>query len=113
MKKIYRTLEFLTPKPSKNKDRALLDAQRIAKFLADTYGCEVWGIGSLFEKDGLFRDDSDIDLVASRIPDSKYFHALALASEMTTLKLDLIPLEDANQLIAEIIYDEGRAKKLV
>ena len=51
-----------------DRQKAVRDAKRIADYLADEYGAEVWGIGSLFEELRPFRQRSDIDLAASGIP---------------------------------------------
>jgi len=83
------------------------DAEAIAAFLKSRYGAEVWGIGSLFEKVRPFRKGSDIDLVAEGIPKGSFFEALAQAQGLTSFDLDIIPLEDANDLVREIVREAG------
>jgi predicted nucleotidyltransferase len=83
------------------------DAERIAHALEERYGSEVWGIGSLFEKTRPFRMGSDIDLVVRGIPKGVYFEALAYAQSLTRYDLDLIPWEDANDLVREIVAEAG------
>ena len=83
------------------------DAQRIAAYLQDAFGAEVWGIGSVFEALRDFRTGSDIDLVAKGIPAARFLDALATAEGMTTFDLDLIPWERANELVREIVRESG------
>ena len=59
------------------------------------------GIGSLFDPARPFLERSDIDLVVSGLPKGKYFAALSEAADLTRFHLDLIPLEDANDLLRE------------
>ena len=83
------------------------DAESIARFLKERYGAEVWGIGSLFEEFRPFRKDSDIDLVAKGIPADRYFEILAEVEDQTSFSVDLIPWEEANDLIREIVFTSG------
>ena len=83
------------------------DAKGIARFLKDRYGAEVWGIGSLFEKLRPFRRGSDIDLVAKGIPRDRFFEVLAEVEGSTSFSVDLIPWEEANDLIREIVLESG------
>jgi hypothetical protein len=87
--------------------RARRDAQAIARFLKDRYGAEVWGIGSLFEELRPFRKGSDIDLVARGIPSERFFEVLAEGEDQTSFSVDLIPWEEANDLIHEIVLASG------
>ena len=108
----FRLLDFLRPRVSPKRDLALQEARKIAVRLHETYGSDVWGVGSLFAEGEIFTEGSDIDLVASGIPDREYFAALARSAEMTEFHLDLIPLEDANDLIQRTILDPRRSRKL-
>jgi hypothetical protein len=83
------------------------DAERIAGHLKKRYGAEVWGIGSLFEKLRPFRIDSDIDLVARGIPRDRFFDAVAEVESLTRWDVDLIPWEDAHDLVREIVREAG------
>ena len=83
------------------------DAKGIAGFLKDRYGAEVWGIGSLFEELRPFRRGSDIDLVAKGIPRDRFFEVLAEVEGSTSFSVDLIPWEEANDLIREIVLESG------
>jgi hypothetical protein len=86
---------------------ALVDAERVAAVLKERFGAEVWGIGSLFEHIRPFRKGSDIDLVVKGIPKDRFFEALAEAAKSTSFAVDLIPWEDANELVREIVRDAG------
>ena len=105
----YRTVEYLNRALTGRGDAAAArgDAERIAAYLRDTYRAEVIGIGSLFDPDRPFLERSDIDLVVSGIPKEKYFAALSEAADLTRFHLDLIPLEDANDLIRETAARRG------
>jgi hypothetical protein len=83
------------------------DAERIARFLKDRYGTEVWGIGSLFEEMRPFRKGSDIDLVARGIPKDRFFEVLGEVEGLTSFPVDLIPWEEANDLVREIVRTSG------
>ena len=83
------------------------DAQSIARFLKDGYGAEVWGIGSLFEELRSFRKGSDIDLVAKGIPADRFFEVLVEVEDQTPFAVDLIPWEEASDLIREIALASG------
>ena len=80
---------------------ARADAARIAAHLRDRYQAQVIGIGSLFDPERPFLERSDIDLVVSGIPKGRYFAALSEAAELTRFHLDLIPIDDANDLLRE------------
>ena len=99
----YRTVEHLNRALTGRRDAAvaLADAKRIAAHLRDRYQAEVIGIGSLFDPARPFLERSDIDLVVSGLPKGKYFAALSEAADLTRFHLDLIPLEDANDLLRE------------
>ena len=83
------------------------DAESIARFLKDRFGAEVWGIGSLFEELRPFRKGSDIDLVAKGISTDRFFEVLAEVQDQTQFPVDLIPWEEANDLIREILLTSG------
>lgn len=89
-------------------ERALADARRIADYLKNTYGARVFGIGSLFERGRRFTPRSDIDLVVRGLPDGVYFKASVEASRLSGFRLDLIPWEDANALVREIVAEAGK-----
>ena len=83
------------------------DAENIARFLKDRYGAEVWGIGSLFEELHPFRKGSDIDLVVRGLPTDTFFEILAEVENQTEVPVDLIPWEEANNLVREIVRVSG------
>ena len=99
----YRTVEYLNRALTGRGDAAAAraDAERIAAYLRERYQAEAIGIGSLFEADRPFLERSDIDLVVSGLPKGSYFAAVSEAAELTRFHLDLIPLEDANDLVLE------------
>ena len=99
----YRTVEHLNRALAGRHDAAAAraDAERIAAHLRDRYQAEVIGIGSLFDPARPFLERSDIDLVVSGLPKGKYFAALSEAADLTRFHLDLIPIEDANDLLRE------------
>ena len=105
----YRTVEYLDRALTGRGDAAAAraDAERIAAYLRDRYGAEVIGIGSLFDPARPFLQRSDIDLVVSGIPTGRYFAALSEAADLTRFHLDLIPLEDANDLVRETADRRG------
>ena len=90
-----------------DRERALSDARAIAEYLRAEFGARVWGIGSAFDRNRRFTRNSDIDLVADGIPDRRFFEASARAARMTELRLDLIPLDSANNLIRRRVREEG------
>ena len=105
----YRTVEYLNRALAGRGNAAVAraDAERIAAYLRDRYEAEVIGIGSLFEADRPFLERSDIDLVVSGIPKGEYFAALSEAADLTRFHLDLIPLEDANDLVRDTAARRG------
>lgn len=92
-----------------DRQRAVSDARAIAEYLRAELGARVWGIGSAFDRNRRFTRDSDIDLVADGIPDRRFFEASARAARMTEFRLDLIPLDSANNLIRRRVREEGVA----
>ena len=107
--KKYHILDYL--KRSRNKPgdqrRACNDAKRIAAYLRVRYGATVLGIGSLFDDNRSFRQDSDIDLVAQALPSGCYFQILAEIGEMTDFKIDLIPMESAHDYLKNLAKTTG------
>jgi predicted nucleotidyltransferase len=83
------------------------DARRIARVLTEKYGVEVYCIGSLFDPDRPFSRKSDIDLVVKDLPQERFFSISAEAQELTDFHLDIIPYEDANDLILETVAEKG------
>ncbi len=83
------------------------EAKAIACFLTENYGARVYGIGSLFEPDRSFSPSSDIDLVVMGLPKGKFFSISAEAGQLTRFNLDIIPYEDANDLVRETVRDKG------
>ncbi len=87
-------------------ERAVAEARTLAGILKDKYHCRsVHLIGSLAR--GEFRERSDIDLVAEGLPAAHYFHALAEIASLSSFPVDLIPFEDADELIKESVIGEG------
>jgi len=90
-----------------DRERALADAHAIAEFLKREYGVSVFGMGSLFDPERPFRGSSDIDLVVEGMPADRFFEASAKAAFMTEFGLDLIPIEDANDYIRQVVEKTG------
>ena len=95
----YRTVEYLE---SRRGDES---SKRGA--LAERCGAVVYGIGSLFEPDRVFTSRSDIDLVAKGIPSEQFFTITAGAAALTSFDVDIIPLDDANELIKKRVSEHG------
>ena len=73
--------------------RARADAVRIAAMLRRDFGVtHVLLFGSLVQD--RFLPDSDIDLAVAGLPASAFFSALAQASKLSDLPVDLKPLEN-------------------
>ena len=89
------------------KKQALKDASAVARFLHENYGAEVYGIGSLFERSRSFSKRSDIDLVVKGLPKDRFFSILAEVGELTRFQIDIVPYEDANELVRETVQERG------
>ena len=88
-------------------EMAANDAKKIARFLKENYRCgDIYLVGSLLDKDG-FSAGSDIDIVVKGLPKRKYFSILAEIRDMTQFSVDVIPYEDANRLMREVVEKEG------
>lgn len=89
-------------------EKAMHDAARIADYLRERYGCgEIYLIGSTLQEEG-FSEKSDIDLVVKGLPRDRYFHILAEISDITDFPVDIIPYEDANELMKNTVLNEGK-----
>ena len=89
------------------KRKAQEEARAVARFLSESYGARVYGIGSLFDLDRSFSGKSDIDLVVMGLPKEKFFSICADAGQLTQFQVDIIPYEDANELIRETVKEKG------
>ena len=88
-------------------EMAMNDAKKIAGFLKDNYRCgDIYLVGSLLDKES-FSLNSDIDLVVKGMPKDKYFSILAEIRDITRFPVDIIPYEDANNLMRETVEKEG------
>ena len=88
-------------------EMAMGDAKKIAHFLRENYRCgDVYLIGSLLDRER-FSASSDIDLVVKGLPKQKYFSMLAEIRDITQFSVDVIPYEDANKLMREVVEKEG------
>ena len=79
----------------------------IARFEIGLAGAREHGVGSLFDDERAFRESSDIDLVVEGVDPSRFYEASARAAHMTDLELDVIPLEDANEYMRQIVATPG------
>ena len=88
-------------------ERARADATRIAAYLRERYGADVHGIGSLFEGLRPFTSKSDIDLVVRGLPRNRFFGILGEIDALSRFEVNIIPWEDANDLVREIVARDG------
>jgi len=89
------------------RDRALVEAGRLAGMLKSSYGCQaVYLVGSLAREE--FEEDSDIDLVVEGLDPARYFHVLGEITSASGFPVDLIPYEDANELVRDRVRSEGK-----
>lgn len=105
----YHTVELIERDrlASGDVELARADASRIAAYLRDRYGAEVHGIGSLFEDLRPFTQRSDIDLVVRGLPRGRFFGILGEIDALSRFEVNLIPWEDANDLVREIVAQHG------
>ena len=105
----YRTIEYLSSRrtDASAKRAALADARRIAEYLSVRCKAVVFGIGSLFDPDRAFGPNSDIDLVVQGIPPERFFSITAVAASLTSFDVDIIPLEEADELIKQRVDASG------
>lgn len=88
--------------------KALDDASKIAGYLREKHGCgEIYLIGSILDKER-FSENSDIDFVVKGLPKERYFYLLAEIRDITGFAIDIIPYEDANELIKNTVEKEGK-----
>ena len=88
--------------------KALDDASKIAGYLREKHGCrEIYLIGSILDKER-FSEKSDIDFVVKGLPKDRYFYILAEIRDITDFAVDIIPYEDANELIRDTVEKEGK-----
>ena len=83
------------------------DTLVIASFLKEHYSARVIGIGSLFEADRSFSPRSDIDLVVEGLPGNRFFAICGEVDRLTDFKVDIIPYEDASELVLETVKERG------
>jgi predicted nucleotidyltransferase len=90
-------------------------AQECARVLGERYGARrVWLFGSLLQR-RFVHSESDIDLAVEGLPPNQYFPALAMLWNLLTdtdtqftFTLDLVPLEDAQPSLVDLIRAEGK-----
>lgn len=89
------------------KERAFVEAERLAGALKNSYGCRnVYLIGSLAR--GEFEEDSDIDLVVEGLDPARFFHVCGEITASSGFPVDLIPYEDAGELVKDRVRSEGK-----
>jgi len=95
-------------KAAMRREKALADARRIARFLAETYGVRSAVVfGSIARGDA--HAASDLDLAVEGLAERSYFEALARASELTELPLEIKLLDECPELLRRRIAEEGIA----
>ena len=90
-----------------DRETALADARRIARFFQQRGAIRVVGIGSVFALNRRFTTRSDIDLAVEGFPAERFFRASAQAADMTAFELDVVPLDSATDYIRQAVRDEG------
>ena len=90
-----------------DRERALADAQRIARYLHRSGADRVVGIGSAFDTQRAFTTRSDIDLAVRGLEPSTFYTVSARAANLTSFALDLIPLECATALLRRVVEARG------
>ena len=89
------------------RERALAEAKRLAGILKKDHGCRaVYLIGSLAR--GEFEEDSDIDLVVEGLDPARFFNVCGEITASSGFPVDLIPYEDANELVKDRVKSEGK-----
>ena len=86
---------------------ALVDAQRIARYLYCRGARRVVGIGSVFDTQRTFTTQSDIDLAVEGIEPRTFYNVSARAANLTGFELDLIPLECATAPLRHVVDVQG------
>ena len=92
---------------SGDRDRAVADARRIARFLEHSGARSVVGIGSAFDRMRPFSHGSDIDLVVDGLPPRRFFAVSAQAAAMTEFALDLTAAESATPALLRTAREHG------
>ena len=93
---------------SGDRDLALANAERIARFLRTSGGASrVVGIGSAFDRERPFTNRSDIDIAASGIEPRRFYAVFAEAASLTTFHLDLTALETATPAFRRAVDEQG------
>jgi len=92
---------------SGDRNRAVADAHRIARFLTRNGARSVVGIGSAFDLERPFSDRSDIDLVVEGLPARRFYAVSAQAAALTEFSLDLIAAEAATPTLLWVVNEHG------
>ena len=92
---------------SGDRNRAVADARRIARFLERNGASSVVGIGSAFDLGRPFSHRSDIDLVVAGVPPRRFYSVSAQAAAMTEFSLDLIAAESATPALLRVASEHG------
>ena len=92
---------------SGDRELAVSNAKRIARFLRSSGANRVVGIGSAFDATRPFTHRSDIDLVVEGIAPALFYRLSARAAAMTQFHLDLTPLESATPALMRVVDETG------
>jgi predicted nucleotidyltransferase len=80
--------------------------EQIATYLRQEFGStQVLVFGSLLTD--RFNDESDLDIVADRIPRERFFEVLAIVNRYTDRWVDLKPLEDLEPYFRQRVIETG------
>lgn len=93
---------------SASRSRALRQAHRAAKLLADAFSpVKIILYGSLLDET-LFDETSDIDLATQGIDEKDYLKALSLCHTTIPYPIDLVLLETSPQTLSHAIHSTGQ-----
>ncbi len=88
-------------KNARLRKKALLEVEHICQILSEKYRVErVILFGSLLDEDR-FNDRSDIDIAVEGLDSGAYFTALGEVLMASSFSVDLVPLEDASELLLQ------------
>ena len=92
---------------SGDRDLAVSDARRIARFLRQHGARKVVGVGSAFDPERPFTHRSDLDLVVEGIAPRRFYSISARAAAMTAFALNLVPAESATPVLRSELDERG------
>ncbi|MFP4681499.1 MAG: nucleotidyltransferase family protein [Chitinispirillaceae bacterium] len=95
--------------------KALSEVEHISGILSEKYGVrKIILFGSLLDEDR-FGERSDIDIAVEGLDESAYFKALGKILMASSFSVDLVPIEDASELLlkrlekGKVVYERGQS----